>query len=103
MGRSSSKRFHTPRSSSRTVASRPSTRPRRDSSATRPPSLVARDGLREDEVVQIIHDLRSPLATMALETSLLGAKLAGGEQVDFASAVARLDRNISVIDRMVED
>jgi NtrC-family two-component system sensor histidine kinase KinB len=61
------------------------------------------DGLREDEVAKIVHDLRDPLATIALEAYLLDRKLAQGDHTDARSAVARILRNIEFLDRMVQD
>jgi signal transduction histidine kinase len=63
----------------------------------------ARDELREDEVAKIVHDLRDPLATIALEAYLLDRKLAQGDHTDARSAVARILRNIEFLDRMVQD
>jgi signal transduction histidine kinase len=60
-------------------------------------------GLREIDVAQIVHDLKNPLATMALETCLLDEKLARGDNGGARSAVARITRNIEFVDRMVED
>lgn len=65
------------------------------------PSRV--DELREDEVAKIVHDLRDPLATIALEAYLLDRKLAAGDHTDARSAVARILRNIDFLDRMVQD
>jgi signal transduction histidine kinase len=64
------------------------------------PSL---DVLREDDVAQIVHDLRDPLATIALETYLLDRKLTTGDHSDVKSTVTRIIRNIEFLDRMVQD
>lgn len=58
------------------------------------------DSLRNSEVMQIVHDLRGPLATIALEMCLLEDKLA---QRDLKSTVARVTQNIAFLDRMVQD
>ncbi len=44
-----------------------------------PPPRDERDGLRQDDVAQIVHDLRDPLATIALETYVLDRKLGNGD------------------------
>jgi signal transduction histidine kinase len=62
-----------------------------------------REGLRADDVVQIVHDLRNPLATIALEASLLDHKLANGAYDLARSAVARIARNVEFLDRMTQD
>lgn len=60
-------------------------------------------GLREDEVVQIVHDLKSPLSTIALEAYLLEDKLARGTPSDMRSKLARISHNVEFLDRMVHD
>jgi len=57
---------------------------------------------RTDEVAELVHDLKSPLATIALETYLLEQKLAPGDEVARA-AVARIASNVEFLDRMVQD
>lgn len=81
----------------------------------RPPSQLAnegagggkhdseRDAMREDDVAQIVHDLRDPLATIALETYVLDRKLANGDRIDSRSTVARILRNVEFLDRMIQD
>ncbi len=66
---------------------------------------VTRDerGLCEDEVAQIVHDLRDPLATIALEAYLLDRKLANGASSDGRQAVARIIRNVEFLDRIVQN
>ncbi len=61
------------------------------------------DETRGDEVAKIVHDLRDPLATIALEAYLLDRKLAQGDHADIRSTVARIIRNIEFLDRMVQD
>jgi signal transduction histidine kinase len=65
--------------------------------------LVHRDGLREDDVAQIVHDLKNPLSTITLETQLLDDKLAKGEEVDVRATVARITHNVAFLERMVQD
>lgn len=52
------------------------------------------------EVVQIVHDLKNPLATIALEMCLLEDKLV---QQDLRNAVARVTQNVAYLDRLVQD
>ncbi|MEP6860708.1 MAG: ATP-binding protein [Deltaproteobacteria bacterium] len=59
-----------------------------------------RDGLRDDDVAQIVHDLKSPLATISLETELL--ELDGAENA-LSRAVRRIALNVAFLDRMVND
>jgi PAS domain S-box-containing protein len=60
-------------------------------------------GLREDDVAQIVHDLKNPLSTIALETCLLDDKLARGNPSDMRDAFARITHNVEFLDRMVQD
>jgi PAS domain S-box-containing protein len=60
-------------------------------------------GLREDDVAQIVHDLKSPLSTIALETCLLDDKVARGNPSDMRDALARITHNVEFLDRMVQD
>ncbi len=60
-------------------------------------------GLREDDVAQIVHDLKSPLATIALETYLLDDRLARGNPSDARASLARITHNVEFLDRMVQD
>ena len=60
-------------------------------------------GLRQDEVAQIVHDLKNPLSTIALEACLLDYKISSGESADAREAVARITHNVEFLDRMVQD
>jgi signal transduction histidine kinase len=60
-------------------------------------------GLREDDVAQIVHDLKNPLSMIALETCLLDDRLAHGHPSDTHDALARITRNVHFLDRMVQD
>lgn len=71
--------------------------------AQSPPVPRDERGLREDEVSQIVHDLRDPLATIALEAYLLDRKLAHGDHTDGRHTVARIIRNVEFLDRIVQD
>lgn len=60
-------------------------------------------GLRQEDVAEIVHDLKNPLATIALETCLLDHRIANGEYNDLQSAVDRIKHNVVYLDRMVLD
>jgi signal transduction histidine kinase len=56
--------------------------------------------LHEEDVAQIVHDLKHPLATIALETELLDARI---HHEALGPAVQRILRNIGFLDRLVHD
>jgi K+-sensing histidine kinase KdpD len=60
-------------------------------------------GLRNDDIAQIVHDLKNPLSTIALETYLLDDKLAHGNPSDTRRTLARITHNVEFLDRMVQD
>ena len=60
-------------------------------------------GLREEDVAQIVHDLKSPLTTIALEAELLEHKLATGDHTDVHHSMTRITRNAYFLERMVQD
>jgi two-component system, NtrC family, sensor histidine kinase KinB len=60
-------------------------------------------GLYEDDVAQIVHDLKGPLSTIALEMYVLDRKLASGAYSDLRSTTARIIRNTEFLDRIVHD
>ena len=60
-------------------------------------------GLREEDVAQIVHDLKNPLSTIALEACLLDDKLTRGTPQDMRGALARITHNVEFLDRMVHD
>lgn len=57
----------------------------------------------DQDLVQIVHDLKSPLSTIALEMTLLDDKLRDGVPTDLGSAITRVLHNIEFLDRMVQD
>jgi signal transduction histidine kinase len=61
------------------------------------------DGLREQDVAQIVHDLKSPLATIALESELLGGSIGEHELEALGGSVHRILMNVSYMDRLVHD
>lgn len=64
---------------------------------------ISEAGLREDEVAEIVHDLKSPLSTIALEAYLLDDKIARGDPSDMRGMLARITYNVEFLDRMVHD
>jgi PAS domain S-box-containing protein len=61
---------------------------------------LPRERVRNSEMVQIVHDLKNPLATISLEMCLLEDKLV---QPDLRGRVARVTQNVAFLDRMVQD
>jgi signal transduction histidine kinase len=59
------------------------------------------DDESDDELAHVIHDLKNPLSTIALEVELMDAKFAGQESDDVAQAIGRIRRNVSFLDRLV--
>jgi PAS domain S-box-containing protein len=66
-------------------------------------SGVDRQALRDEVIEQIVHDLKNPLGTIALEASFLGERAADVVQIEIKPALARITRNIAFLDRMVQD
>lgn len=60
-------------------------------------------GFRDDDIVQIVHDLKSPLATIALESELLDASIDGLDHDALCRAVQRILLNVGFLDRMIQD
>lgn len=57
----------------------------------------------EDEVAQIVHDLKSPLATIQLETELIDARMGDLDNESLCRAVGRIMLNVGYLDRMIQD
>jgi signal transduction histidine kinase len=53
--------------------------------------------VREEDLAEIVHDLKSPLTTIALEAHLLGARTVQLDQID------RIERNVAYMDRLVHE
>jgi signal transduction histidine kinase len=66
------------------------------------PSVGPGRSLNEDEVTQIVHDLRDPIALIALEAYVLDRKLANGDHAEARRTAARIVRNVEFLDRMVQ-
>jgi two-component system, OmpR family, sensor histidine kinase MtrB len=67
------------------------------------PVLRDERGLSEDEVAQVAHHLRDPLARITLEAYLLDRKLANGDPSGGRQALAQIIRNVERLDRIVGD
>lgn len=59
-------------------------------------------GIGTAELAEIVHDLKAPLATIALEVTLLDHRAASGP-LDARPALARILQNVDFLDRMVHD
>jgi PAS domain S-box-containing protein len=57
------------------------------------------DGARSNEVVEIVHDLKNPLSTIALEMHLLETI----DKQELRTIVSRVNQNVAFLDRMVGD
>jgi K+-sensing histidine kinase KdpD len=68
-----------------------------------PPVHLGGRGLHEDDIAQIVHDLRDPLAMIALETYALDRKLAIGDHSDVRRRTSRILSNVELLDRAVQD
>ena len=63
-----------------------------------------RDMLRDEDVAQIVHDLRSPLGTIALEADMLDHRLEdrGFRDADLRKGIGRIAHNVAFLERMVQ-
>ena len=59
--------------------------------------------LSVEDVAQIVHDLKNPLSTIALELSLLDDRLVDVGRGDLRAAIARISSNVAFIDRIVHE
>jgi signal transduction histidine kinase len=55
---------------------------------------------RDDEIVELVHDLRSPINNIGLELALLDDRVNAG---DHQMAMGRIRRNLEFLDRLVQD
>jgi len=65
--------------------------------------IAVRHDLPHREVARIVHDFKTPLATILLEAELLAAKLAQATPVDALCSIDRIARNTEYLGRMVMD
>jgi len=56
-----------------------------------------------DDLVQVIHDFKSPLSTIALEIELLDDQIGGDDRGEARRALARINKNLMFVDRMLHD
>lgn len=71
--------------------------------ATQDIPTKSRATLVEDEISQIVHDLKNPLAAIAMEATLLDALLGDENCVRGLRSVARIQDNVLYLDRIVHD
>jgi signal transduction histidine kinase/CheY-like chemotaxis protein len=64
-------------------------------------TLAAGRTIDQDDVAEIVHDLKAPLSTIALEAHLLAERL-GAVRVP-ASQLERIERNVTYMDHLVHD
>jgi signal transduction histidine kinase len=57
----------------------------------------------DEQLAQIIHDLKNPLSTIALEIDLMDSRLEASERFDAGQAIARIRRNVRFLDRLIHD
>ena len=67
------------------------------------PIAIANDGISGDDIVQIVHDLKTPLTAIALEVEMMQDQFAHLEPGLARVAAARITRNVAFLDRMVRD
>ncbi len=60
-------------------------------------------GSSDDELAQIVHDLKNPLSSIALEAELLDTRIACCDGVDVTQAIGRIRRNVRFLDRLIGD
>lgn len=65
--------------------------------------LPIRNDLPHKQVARIVHDFKTPLATILLEAELLEAKLAHAIPIDARRSIDRIARNTEYLGRMVMD
>jgi len=58
---------------------------------------------RDDELAQIVHYLKNPLASIALEAEMLETRGAQCGSFDAKRALARIRRNVQFLDRLIFD
>lgn len=60
-------------------------------------------GVRIEDIASITHDLKSPLATIALEVTVIQETLPSHSSTDVRRSLSRIERNIAFIDYMIHD
>jgi signal transduction histidine kinase len=59
------------------------------------------DDTSDDQLAHLVHDLKNPLSTIALEIELMDAKLSDEGAAELAPAIGRIRRNVRFLDRLV--
>ena len=59
--------------------------------------------LDTDDVAQIVHDMRAPLATMTLDAFLMETKLQREDYSGLLAAIRRNGHNVSFLERLIDD
>ena len=62
-----------------------------------------RAGFTDEDVAELVHDLKSPLSAMALESELLDHLLSRCDCLELKHTVSRIKRNVAFVDRMVNE
>jgi signal transduction histidine kinase len=60
----------------------------------------ASETLREEDMAEIVHDLKNPLSTIAIDAQALGFRQSAAAT---PSQVWRIERNVAYMDRLVQD
>jgi len=63
----------------------------------------SRPGVRIEDIASITHDLKCPLATIALEVTVIQETLPSQSSNDVRRSLSRIERNIAFIDYMIHD
>ncbi len=72
-------------------------------SATANPMPAEQEHLLEEDVAEIVHDLKSPLSAITLEAVLLEDKLLRGDRASGLNSISRINHNVAFLDRLVLD
>ncbi len=59
--------------------------------------------LHDDELAQIVHDLKNPLASIAIEAELLDSRIERGDRRETAKSIDRITQNVMYLDRLIYD
>jgi signal transduction histidine kinase len=57
----------------------------------------------DEEIAQMVHDIRNPLSTMALESRVLQERITAVPPSEMQRALARFEQNLMFVDRMLQD
>jgi PAS domain S-box-containing protein len=62
-----------------------------------------RNGLRDEDIAEIVHDLKSPLSTISLESELLEDRIEELDPATRSAAANRIALNVRFLDRLIHD